>query len=224
MNEENTHRRIVWRAFGTATIAALVAWSGSADADVLEFKADGSVVLHGKPVTVDLDLDAIPAGLSEAHIPYLDIARRAADKHDVPLGLLLALMEAESAFDPTAVSPAGAQGIMQLIPKTAERFGVVDAFDPEQAVPGGAAYLAFLLDRYDGDPALALAGYNAGEGAVDRYSGVPPYAETEEYVARVRRRLGLDEEPVRKSAASALVVFGATSPVVIGDEAVDAAQ
>jgi soluble lytic murein transglycosylase-like protein len=94
-------------------------------------------------------------------------------------------MHAESAFRPNVVSHKGAQGLMQLIPATAERFGVSDAFDPSQNIDGGARYLAWLLKRFDGDIQLAAAGYNAGEGAVDRFKGVPPYEETQRYVERV---------------------------------------
>ncbi len=103
--------------------------------------------------------------------------------------LVLALIEAESSFDPSARSHKNAQGLMQLIPATAERFGVRDVWDPEQNLRGGMAYLSWLLDRFDGDLALALAGYNAGEGAVERYGGIPPYRETQAYVARIIDRV-----------------------------------
>lgn len=103
--------------------------------------------------------------------------------------LVLALVEAESSFDPNARSHKNAQGLMQLIPATAERFGVRDVWDPEQNLRGGMAYLRWLLDRFDGDLELALAGYNAGEGAVERHGGIPPYRETRAYVARIVGRL-----------------------------------
>jgi hypothetical protein len=99
--------------------------------------------------------------------------------------LVLAVIAVESAGRPAAVSPAGAQGLMQLIPATAERFGVRDPFDPAQNIRGGVAYLDWLLGEFDGDAVLALAGYNAGEGAVRRNGGVPPFAETRDYVPRV---------------------------------------
>ncbi len=102
-----------------------------------------------------------------------------------PPGLVRAVMMAESDGDPTAISLAGAQGLMQLMPGTASRCGVSDAFDPTQNVRCGAAYLKELLDRYHGNVTLAVAAYNAGPGAVDRYHGVPPYPETRAYVARV---------------------------------------
>ena len=101
-------------------------------------------------------------------------------------GLVLAVILAESAFDRMAVSPKGAQGLMQLMPDTASRFGVEDAFDAEQNLRGGMTYLAWLLNKFRGDLDLALAGYNAGEKAVEQHRGIPPYEETREYVRRVR--------------------------------------
>jgi soluble lytic murein transglycosylase-like protein len=110
---------------------------------------------------------------------------QAALEHGVDPALVRAVMHAESAFRPNVVSHKGAQGLMQLIPATAERFGVQDAFDPAQNINAGTRYLAWLLRRFDGDVQLAAAGYNAGEGAVDRFKGVPPYEETQRYVERV---------------------------------------
>lgn len=107
--------------------------------------------------------------------------------HSVSLDpmLIKSVMHAESAFNPDAVSSKGASGLMQLMPGTARRYGVSSVFDPRQNVMGGARYLSYLLDRFDGDLELALAGYNAGENAVDRNGGIPPYAETQHYVKKV---------------------------------------
>ena len=102
----------------------------------------------------------------------------------VPPALVKAVIAAESAFDPEAVSRKGAQGLMQLMPQTAETLGVEDAFEPTQNVRGGASYLREMLDRY-GDLSRAVAAYNAGPAAVDRYHGIPPYPETRDYVDRV---------------------------------------
>jgi soluble lytic murein transglycosylase-like protein len=96
-----------------------------------------------------------------------------------------AIIHAESAYRANAVSHAGAQGLMQLIPATASRFGVSDPFDPAQNIQGGVKYLAWLMKRYSSDLTLVAAAYNAGEGAVDRNGGVPPYSETRRYVQRV---------------------------------------
>src|SRR4249919_4137197 len=109
----------------------------------------------------------------------------AALQYGVEEAIVRAIIHAESAYRPNAISRAGARGLMQLIPATASRFGVADAFDPAQNIRGGVKYLAFLLKRYNSNLSLAAAGYNAGEGAVDKYGGVPPYSETQRYVQRV---------------------------------------
>ncbi len=111
-------------------------------------------------------------------------------RHNVDTDLIHAVIRQESNYDVFAVSVKGACGLMQLMPGTALRFGVKDIFDPAENVEGGVKYLRHLMDRYEGDRIRALAAYNAGEGAVDRYGGVPPYRETEDYVDRVRRWYG----------------------------------
>ena len=116
---------------------------------------------------------------------YGDEIAAASSKYGVDEAVVRAIIHAESAFNPKALSRVGAQGLMQLMPATARRFGVGDAFDARQNISGGVQYLAWLLKRFDGDLTLAAAGYNAGEGAVDKYKGVPPYAETKRYVERV---------------------------------------
>ena len=110
--------------------------------------------------------------------------------------LLYSIMHQESSFKSHAISPKGARGLMQLMPGTAMRFGVFNIFDPKQNIEGGARYVRFLLDRFDGDVNLTLAGYNAGEGAVEKYGWrIPPYAETQEYVRRISRRYSLLRDP-----------------------------
>jgi len=120
----------------------------------------------------------------------LDAAvRQIAAEQSVSAELLHSVIQQESNYNPGAVSRKGAQGLMQLIPETARRFGVLDSFDPVENIQGGAKYLKYLLDLYKGDYHLALAAYNAGEKAVAKYGGVPPYPETQNYVAQVKKRL-----------------------------------
>jgi soluble lytic murein transglycosylase-like protein len=109
----------------------------------------------------------------------------AARQYGVEEAVVRAIIHAESSFNPMALSHAGAQGLMQLMPATARRFGVADSYNASQNISGGVQYLAWLLKRFNGNLSLAAAGYNAGEGAVDRHGGIPPYQETQRYVARV---------------------------------------
>lgn len=113
------------------------------------------------------------------------ILTREAAQRNVSLPLLIAVIAVESGGNPRAISPKGAGGLMQLMPPTARRFGVNNSLAPAQNVRGGARYLSWLLNRFNEDPVLALAGYNAGEGAVEAYGGVPPYRETRDYVPKV---------------------------------------
>ena len=110
---------------------------------------------------------------------------RAAKQHRLHPALLLAVMKAESSFNPIVVSKAGAVGLMQLVPETAMRHGVQNLYDTNENVAGGARHLRYLLDRFHGNTRLALAAYNAGEGKVDRYKRIPPYKETRHYVQKV---------------------------------------
>lgn len=115
------------------------------------------------------------------------IFNEAAVKYNVPVELLKAIGKAESDFKVDAVSRSGAQGVMQLMPKTAEYLGVTDSFDPEQNIMGGAKYIKELLDKYDGNTSLALAAYNAGMNNVKKYGGIPPFEETQNYVVKVHK-------------------------------------
>ncbi|MDI9240810.1 lytic transglycosylase domain-containing protein [Lysobacter sp. LF1] len=116
---------------------------------------------------------------------YRDEISIASRQHGVDEAIVRAIIHAESAYNPNALSRAGAQGLMQLMPATARRFGVSNPFDAGQNIQGGVQYLAWLLKRFNNNLTLAAAGYNAGEGAVDKYKGVPPYSETQRYVQRV---------------------------------------
>lgn len=133
---------------------------------------------------------------------FREAIEQVAYQHALPVQLLHSVIRVESNYNPWAISPKGAQGLMQLIPATARRFGVSNAFNPMQNLEGGARYLRYLLDLYKGDYKLALAAYNAGEGAVARYGGVPPYAETWNYLVQVRRRLEESQPEPRKAQAA----------------------
>jgi soluble lytic murein transglycosylase-like protein len=121
--------------------------------------------------------------------------RRLAPDYGLDPNLILAIIETESNFNPQARSSANALGLMQLIPSTAARFGVKDRADPVQNLHGGMAYMRWLLSFFDGDLRLSLAGYNAGERAVEKYLGVPPYPETQNYIRKVLRAYGNDRHP-----------------------------
>jgi soluble lytic murein transglycosylase-like protein len=129
----------------------------------------------------------------------------AAQRYDIPVNLLKAVAQAESSFNPNAVSKCGAVGVMQLMPATARTLGVTDSYDPVQNIMGGAKYLREMLDTFDGDTGLALAAYNAGPGAVQKYGGIPPYAETQAYVQKVTALSGdaLTAGSVRNAARGA---------------------
>jgi soluble lytic murein transglycosylase-like protein len=131
------------------------------------------------------------------------LIERMAPEYRLDPALVKRVVEAESGYAVRAVSPKNAQGLMQLIPATQVRFGVADPYDAEQNLRGGMAYLRWLLARFRGDVRLALAGYNAGEGAVDAHGGVPPYAETRAYVARILGRYGKHTHPYVANADDA---------------------
>ena len=128
----------------------------------------------------------------------VDWVRRLAPDYGLDPNLILAIIKTESNFNPEARSPANALGLMQLIPSTAARFGVKDSADPVQNLRGGMAYMRWLLSFFRGDLRLSLAGYNAGERAVEKYLGVPPYRETQNYIRKVLRAYGRASHPPLK--------------------------
>lgn len=170
--------------------------------DVRTGKLVRSVIVTPKPVAVKKvektavapreisAVDSSPAPPASPAPPSIDEAvEQIAARHSLPPRLIHSVIKVESNYNPNAVSSKGALGLMQLIPSTARRFGVSDVFDPMDNITGGARYLKYLLDLYAGNYPLALAAYNAGEGAVARWGGVPPYPETQNYVVMVRKEL-----------------------------------
>lgn len=144
------------------------------------------------PVETLLPLDFEEHGVPES--PFGNLIYEMAGRYAINPYLVAAVVEVESSFNPRAVSRKGAHGLMQLLPATARRFGVnrrKDLFDPAKNIEAGVRYLKWLSDRFSGDAARVLAAYNAGEGAVDRFGGVPPYRETRNYVTRIFGILGL---------------------------------
>jgi soluble lytic murein transglycosylase-like protein len=161
----------------------------SSDSKSTDFAAQLQSASATPGTAVEQSLPSLPGATTTTtggQIPadILPLIRQAAQANGLDPALVAAVARAESGFNPAAGSPAGAQGLMQLMPGTARGLGVTDPFDAAQSANGGAKYLRTQLDRF-GDPALALAAYNAGPGAVTKYGGVPPYAETQTYVQRV---------------------------------------
>ena len=136
-------------------------------------------------ITSSVEVLPVPPESVKPKPTIQEVVAAASDKHLVDADLITSVIHAESAFNPKAVSPKGAQGLMQLMPGTASILGVADAFDPQANVDAGTKYLRDLLVRYNGDIAMALAAYNAGPLRVQQYHGVPPYSETRAYVAQI---------------------------------------
>ena len=140
-----------------------------------------------------------PAALPAAAVDMKSVVATASDKHLIDADLIDSVIRAESGFNPRAVSPKGARGLMQLMPGTAAKLGVQDSFDAQANVDGGTRYLRELLARYNNDLAKALAAYNAGPHRVEQYHGVPPYRETRAYVSNVIRDFNRKKVAARKS-------------------------
>jgi soluble lytic murein transglycosylase-like protein len=187
----------------SAADAQIYAWRDAAGNLVLSDRAkDPSAQTYGvRPVTTVRT--TMP--LNRRAVEFDDLIEEHAANHAVSADLVRAVIQAESAFNPAARSPKGAMGLMQLMPGTAADLGVTRPYDPDDNIRGGVAYLKQLLERYDGNEELALAAYNAGPGAVQRYGGtIPPFRETREYVTRVRNTLsaattGAAGEPAQPS-------------------------
>lgn len=156
---------------------------------------------NGMAMTASRSLDGFTTGDARIDSIIVDAATR----NGVDPVLIYATMHQESSFKARAMSNKGARGLMQLMPGTASRFGVANIWDPKQNIEGGTRYMRFLLDMFDGDVNLALAGYNAGEGAVLKFGRqIPPYNETQEYVRRISRRYALMRDPETAHAARTL--------------------
>ena len=149
------------------------------------------------------EIESQSGGKAMGRIEDFDIEiNAAADQYDLDPALIKAVIERESGGNPHTVSSKGAKGLMQLMDGTARELGVSNSFDPGQNIQGGARYLRQMLDRFDGDLELALAAYNAGPGTVERYGGVPPYEETQQYVSRVKASFDAYKPPTQAPSAA----------------------
>ena len=150
----------------------------------------------------------LPTEPTSFSVPYFQHVRDAATQYSLPIELIAAVMRIESGGNPRAISSAGAMGLMQLMPVTADEMEVRDAFDPRQNILGGARYLRILVNTFDGSVALALAAYHAGASKVDKYGGIPPYPDTQKYVAEVIRLYRRYKEKLAEERAAAAGASG----------------
>jgi len=176
-----------------ATLLATIVWAAPAGAETFKLTApDGTVHFTNAPSDPQYQRMGVTSGTDAGWLrlpdgdtaPYLQEIRDAAERYGLPFKLVSAVIRAESGFNPRAVSPKGARGLMQLMPTTAATLGVRNSFDPRQNIEGGVRHLRSLIDRFINLP-FALAAYNAGEKAVVQYGGIPPYPETQDYVTKV---------------------------------------
>jgi len=167
----------------------------TAHATVIEFNGDGSVTTYVANDYLAKTKHAkkrILSASTKSKQKFGEYVQLAAEKYGVDQRIVFAVIETESDSNPDAVSSKGALGLMQILPSTAAMYGEVDLFDPEQNINTGTKHLKYLLDKYDGDTSLALGAYNAGEGAVNKYNGIPPYPETVDYIKKVNLLLSID--------------------------------
>lgn len=196
----STRRRIA-TATACAVLAGLGAVTSALGEEFLYYVEDGAVVITNTPHRADAKplpgwtSAGLPRPSTLPRTPWDDFIARVAGSEGLDPDLIKAVAWVESGFDPRAVSPKGAVGLMQLMPATAARYGVRDLTDPYESLEAGTRHLRDLLEEFDGDVTLALAAYNAGSGAVRRHGGVPAYPETRSYVKKVRNRLAGETPP-----------------------------
>jgi len=210
-----------------AAAIAVLALPAVASAQVYSWRdANGVLVVSNRPkgaqvstsqvrtytVSNAVGFRATRPALSAHDALYDRLIDQHAGAHGVSAALVRAVIQAESAFNPFALSPKGAMGLMQLMPATATEYGVLNAYNPAENIRAGVAYLKSLLVRYGFKEELALAAYNAGPGAVEKYGAVPPYRETRNYVAQIRRNAGPFTPPVMKVYRTVEVVNGRGVP------------
>jgi soluble lytic murein transglycosylase-like protein len=192
--------------FVAATAALILATPLAARAEIYSWRdATGNLVLSDRPrdggerttYAVGTTGDIRTTRPSRRNTTYDSIITEHATSHGIRADLVRAVIQAESAFNPMARSVKGAMGLMQLMPATAIAYGVTNAYDPVQNIRAGVAYLRSLLERYSQNEELALAAYNAGPTAVEKYGAVPPYRETRNYVAKIRNDAGARPAPTR---------------------------
>jgi soluble lytic murein transglycosylase-like protein len=191
----------LWRALLVAVLV-LAAWPRHADAQIYAWRDDnGTLVLSDRKLDAPAavyEVDGAPAYRSTTPVAsgsarerYEPLVQEYASRQSLRPELVRAVIQVESGFNPSATSPKGAMGLMQLMPQTARELGVQYPYDPEENIRGGTRYLRLLLDKYAGNEELALAAYNAGAGAVDKYGRrIPPYRETRDYVRKVGTKAG----------------------------------
>lgn len=210
MDRYNQYNKLMAFCFSLALAATAVAAEPAARV-VSTVRADArtgrlvrrAVVVSQKPVGKEVPPKVIAGTAAQPVVNVGEIVDRAAKEHAVDPLLVHSVIRVESNYNVNAVSPKGAEGLMQLIPATARRFGAVNSFDAEENITAGVKYLKYLQERFK-DDRLALAAYNAGEGAVEKFGTVPPYRETQEYVEKVGRTYGAarQQQPPPPAAAA----------------------
>lgn len=191
-------------------VSPALLWAGPVPGEIYtRIDKNGVAYFTNAPTTPEsrlLQPGGMPVATGRALAPVTELIQAVAAEHGIDSALIEAVIQVESNFNRRAVSPKGAQGLMQLMPATIWHFSVKDAYDPRENIGAGVRYLRRLLDRFHGDLTLALAAYNAGERAVLRYKGVPPYRETRAYVAKVMRLYRRNQGRRRANGAITRVV------------------